>query len=186
MKLLMAALLLCLTTLPAHANKCAALAPTNTQNIDDGFKEEIDGELKGILGKLTGGTLNIDGEYRKIETDELRGYPDANKLYVWQSIIYLACVGHDLNVNINELVTLYFNGPSGNSNTGIFKVLVCTGQFEYNCPGPHNLFYTCRYMPSDEEIADKVCARGPPKVLRLKTIGGNKCGYALIEVTCNQ
>jgi hypothetical protein len=66
-----------------------------------------------------------------------------------------------------------------------FKVIVCTGQNESSCAGPHNVFYTCGYYGTDEEIAAKVCQNGPPKVLRLHTKSGNRCGYALIEVTCN-
>ena len=64
------------------------------------------------------------------------------------------------------------------------KKIVCTGQYEGNCPGAHDIFYTCGYYGSDTEIAAKVCQGIKAGALRLKTVGGNKCGYALIEVTC--
>ena len=51
-------------------------------------------------------------EYRRIETDELKDYPEADKIYVWQRIIYLACVDPDLKIDINELFKLYLLGPS--------------------------------------------------------------------------
>jgi hypothetical protein len=106
-----AALLLVLTALPAKADKCDHLAPQNAQNVDESFKGKIDGELKGIISRLAGGAASIEGEYRKIEVDELRNYPDSNKLYVWDKIIYLACVSPDLKIDINELFKLYLSGP---------------------------------------------------------------------------
>jgi hypothetical protein len=65
-----------------------------------------------------------------------------------------------------------------------FKKTVCTGEYEASCAGPHDIFYTCGSFGSDDEIAAKVC-QVPSKALRLNTRGGNHCGYALIEVTCN-
>lgn len=62
--------------------------------------------------------------------------------------------------------------------------VVCTGEIEGNCPGAHDIFYTCGYFGSDEQIADGVCKGIKSGALRLKTVGGNHCGYALIQVTC--
>ena len=46
--------------LPANADeKCERLAPTNAQNMDDSFKGKIDGEIKGILSRLAGGSASI-------------------------------------------------------------------------------------------------------------------------------
>ena len=98
--------------LPARADKCDALEPTNAQGIDEEFKGKIDGEIKGLLGRIAGGAASIEGEYKKIETDELQNYPDSNRLYVWQRIIYLACVSPDLNININDLFKLYLSPPA--------------------------------------------------------------------------
>lgn len=66
------------------------------------------------------------------------------------------------------------------------KKIVCTGEKEGNCPGAHDIFYTCGYFGSDEEIAKKICAFYKEGHIRLKTVGGNKCGYSLIEITCSQ
>jgi hypothetical protein len=62
--------------------------------------------------------------------------------------------------------------------------IVCTGEFEANCPGAHDIFYTCGYFGSDQQIADRVCEGIKSGALRLKTVGGNMCGYSLIQVTC--
>lgn len=67
-----------------------------------------------------------------------------------------------------------------------FKRIACTGQYEGSCPGRHDIFYTCDYIPgSDAQIAAQMCQGSPSKALRINTVGGNKCGYALIEITCN-
>jgi hypothetical protein len=60
---------------------------------------------------------------------------------------------------------------------------VCTGEYEANCAGAHDAFFTCGYFGSDDEIAAQIC-KGPSKAVRVNTKGGNKCGYSLIEVTC--
>ena len=105
-----------LTAFPAYADKCDALVPTNAQSIDEGFKGKADGEVKGLLGKLAGGAASIDGEYRKLVSDELQHYPEANKLYVWQRIMYLACISPDLKIDANDLFRLDPNRASGNSS----------------------------------------------------------------------
>jgi hypothetical protein len=66
------------------------------------------------------------------------------------------------------------------------KKIVCTGEHEQNCPGVHDLFYTCGYFGSDQQIAERVCSGIKAGALRLKTVGGNMCGYSLIEVSCTR
>jgi hypothetical protein len=112
MKFLLVAALFILSALPANADKCDALAPTNAQVIDEEFKGKVEGEIKGLASRLVGGAASIDGLYRKIETDDLKNYPESNKLYVWQRIIYLACLDPDQKIDINELSKLYLNGPA--------------------------------------------------------------------------
>ena len=111
MRAFLAVLLLCLSALPAKADKCDALAPTNAQNVDENFKGKIEGEIKGVVAKLAGGGASIDGEFRKIETDQLKNYPESDKLYVWQRIIYLACINPDSKIDINHLFYLYVKMP---------------------------------------------------------------------------
>jgi hypothetical protein len=65
------------------------------------------------------------------------------------------------------------------------KKIVCTGASEGNCPGPHDIFYTCGNFGTDQEIAERICTKIRSGYVRLKTVSGNMCGYALIEVTCH-
>jgi hypothetical protein len=46
-----------------------------------------------------------------LTADALKIYPDSNKLYVWQRIIYLVCVNPDIKIDINQLSELYLRGP---------------------------------------------------------------------------
>jgi hypothetical protein len=63
--------------------------------------------------------------------------------------------------------------------------IACTGEYEGNCPGAHDAFYQCGYTPPDDQIASQICKGAPSKAVRLKTLGGNRCGYSLIQVTCD-
>lgn len=112
MKLIIAIFLLCFATFPVSAeDKCDALKPTNAQDVDEAFKGKMEGEIKGVLSRLAGGAASIDGEYTKLTTDELKNYPESNKLYVWQRIIYLVCINPDTKIDVNELLKLYMNPP---------------------------------------------------------------------------
>src|ERR1700730_17797986 len=72
----------------------------------------------------------------------------------------------------------YFTGPSPDP----VKKIVCTGAVEAHCPGGHDIFYTCGYFGSDQQIAEGICKGLKSGHVRLKTVGGDHCGYSLIEV----
>ena len=63
--------------------------------------------------------------------------------------------------------------------------IICTGEFESQCAGPHGFFYTCGYFGSDDQLASQVCGQPSATSLRLNTKSGNRCGYALIQATCH-
>jgi hypothetical protein len=64
------------------------------------------------------------------------------------------------------------------------KKIVCTGEKEQNCPGAHDIFYLCGYFGTDQQIADDICRGRNSSHIRTNTTDGGRCGYALIEVTC--
>jgi hypothetical protein len=112
MKLTIATALLCLATFPVNADdKCDALKPQNAQDVDENFKGTIEGEIKGVLSRLAGGAADVKGEYRKLVTDKLKDYPDSDKLYVWDRILYLACITPGMKIDINSLFQLFMRGP---------------------------------------------------------------------------
>lgn len=81
-------------------------------------------------------------------------------------------------------IVLMLLSPRFHAEASQIKKIVCTGEYENNCPGTHDIFYTCGYFGSDEEIAKNICAGIKAGHIRLKTVGGNHCGYSLIEVSC--
>lgn len=91
--------------------ECAGLTPKGGEEITESFKGSIEGEVEGIVAKLAGGSASIEGEYLRLETDTLKDYPEANKVFVWQSIIYLACVRPDAGIDINRLFEMWLTGP---------------------------------------------------------------------------
>jgi hypothetical protein len=100
-----------LAVLPAKADKCDALKPTGAQNISGEISGKIEGDISGLIKRIAGGSASIEGVYRTIVTDTLRNYPDSSKLYVWQRIIYLACINPDQKNDISELSKLYLSPP---------------------------------------------------------------------------
>lgn len=59
---------------------------------------------------------------------------------------------------------------------------VCTGEFETGCTGDHDAFVACG-ASVDDEVRAKMCP-GEFKLRSVSSVGGNRCGYGLIEVTC--
>jgi hypothetical protein len=77
--------------------------------------------------------------------------------------------------------------PKASEPAQAIRRVVCTGEFERACAGPHDLFIQCR-PPPDPQIGAQVCTamgRKNSTTNRLNTKGGNNCGYALIEVLCS-
>ena len=109
MRLILAAAIAALASGALADDRCDPLKPDSAANVTDSFKGKVEGDIKGVVSKFVGASADIAGEFEHLQEDTLKDYPDANKLYVWQRIIYLACV--DSNVDVNHLFELYLNGP---------------------------------------------------------------------------
>jgi hypothetical protein len=97
---------------PEAVAMCKALAPSDTQDVSESFKGKVEGKLDGLISRLAGGVAAIEGEYSKLAKDTLKDYPESHKLYVWQKLIYLACVNNSAIIDINELAKAYLVGPT--------------------------------------------------------------------------
>jgi hypothetical protein len=67
-----------------------------------------------------------------------------------------------------------------------YSKVACIGQYEGACPriASHDSWIGCAPIP-DAQIASQLCAGSNViSSRRLITIGGNRCGYALVEATC--
>ena len=100
-----------LATAARAQDECAALAPKGGEDLSEEFKGKILGEVEGVVAKLAGGRATIVGEYKRLQKDTLKDYPEPNKLFAWQTIIFLACVRPEANIDVSELFRLFLSGP---------------------------------------------------------------------------
>ena len=67
---------------------------------------------------------------------------------------------------------------------------LCIGEYEKNCPQPHDVFATCYADP--DVVADNTCAitvQGsrtavPHRLIRQSSQSGNRCGYEIYLIEC--
>jgi hypothetical protein len=161
----------CLDQAAAFSERiCGEISRGGTSNLVSG-SGELTVKAKGIIARMfgvAGGNAKVDAvtsSYQNVVREEL-----AKELKDTR-----ACKERMVSVAIQQQIC---------NKQAVMKT-VCTGEFENNCPGPsHDIFYTCGYFGSDKQIAENICEGIKEGHVRLKTVGGNKCGYALIEVTC--
>ena len=91
--------------------ECAALEPTDDNNINTSVRGDIDGALEGLVGRLAGGSINLEGAYSNYVRDNLYDHPNRDKAYAWQRLLYLACLRPDSNIDLNHLLELMIIGP---------------------------------------------------------------------------
>jgi len=75
----------------AYAVDCNDLKPIPPTDQDKALTVKIDGEINGLLSKIAGGKINSEGSYRNIASNVLPKFPDANKLYMWERVLYIQC-----------------------------------------------------------------------------------------------
>jgi hypothetical protein len=73
-------------------DSCSALRPNPPRDISQEIVGKIDGRLDGLAKRLLSIGGNIDGTYREVSKDVLKDYPNADKLYIWGSTLYIYCV----------------------------------------------------------------------------------------------
>jgi hypothetical protein len=76
------------------------------------------------------------------------------------------------------------SAPASQPSAPASKRVICTGEIEGNCPAAHDIYLPCA-SGSDQQIADNVCRKAGSQNSRRLTVGGNRCGYAIIDVTCS-
>lgn len=70
---------------------CKPLEPRGGEQSDTRFEGRVEGAVDGLFAKIAGVNLDIEGAYRDIQQDVLKEYPDADRLYIWERLIYLQC-----------------------------------------------------------------------------------------------
>ncbi|MDP1582550.1 MAG: hypothetical protein Q8M18_03890 [Bradyrhizobium sp.] len=74
------------------ADMCDPLKPNPARNISQEIKGKIDAKVDGFAKRLIMIGGNIDGTVRDVSNDVLKDYPNADKLYVWDRVLYIFCI----------------------------------------------------------------------------------------------
>ena len=113
------AALLCLGA-PAFAQDCGPPRPSQPVNTEVADKTKADANV--LLKSLGSGA--IENDYRRIQADVLSQYPNADRVHVWDSFVYMLC-------------TLLRSSPSLSEAEKLdrYQVLVDTWRTERPSPG---------------------------------------------------
>ena len=76
---------------PAAAFDCSDLKPTPPKNESTSFTGKLDASVDGFFAKLASVGTKVEGTYNKVATDVLAEIPNADKLYMWERVLYLNC-----------------------------------------------------------------------------------------------
>jgi hypothetical protein len=75
----------------AAAVRCDGLQPIPPQNTDQHFTGKLNVAVDGWFAKLAkvGGTA--EGTYQEVANNVLPNFPQADRLYMWERVLYLKC-----------------------------------------------------------------------------------------------
>ena len=86
------ALLLIVRMTPAGAaDLCGRLQPLPPQNTDRSYTGKLTAAVDGWFAKLARVNGGAEGTYHDISQNVLPQFPDADRLYVWDRVIFLKC-----------------------------------------------------------------------------------------------
>jgi len=109
----------CLAT--AHAAiRCDDLRPLPPQNTDQTYTGKLNAAVDGWFAKIAKVGGGAEGTYRDVSHYVLPEFPQADRLYVWERVIYLKCEliadSQDLSTNeklhaVDQLATEFNSSP---------------------------------------------------------------------------
>jgi hypothetical protein len=73
------------------ADMCDNLKPNPARNTSQEIVGKIDAKIGGLAQRLFTGGATVDGALRDVSTDVLKNYPNADKLYIWDRLLYFYC-----------------------------------------------------------------------------------------------
>jgi hypothetical protein len=74
------------------ADMCDPLKPNSPRDTSQEIVGKIDAKVEGLAKRLFAGGASIDGTVRDASNDVLKDYPNADKLYVWDRVLYMFCI----------------------------------------------------------------------------------------------
>jgi hypothetical protein len=76
---------------PAAAIECTDLKPLPPKNENTSFTGKLDASVDGFFAKLASVGTKVEGTYHQVATNVLAEIPNADKLYMWERVLYLNC-----------------------------------------------------------------------------------------------
>jgi hypothetical protein len=80
-----------LSVSPAAALDCSPLAPLPPKDTNVTFNGKIDAAVDGLFAKLASVGAKVEGRYEEVSKTVLKEFPNADKVYMWERVIFLQC-----------------------------------------------------------------------------------------------
>jgi hypothetical protein len=89
---------------PVLAADCSDVKPIQPQNSDSTLSGGLDVTVEGLFKKLLSTHGDIEGTYRNVITNILPQFPNADRVYVWERVLFLECqfMNEDKNMTSSE------------------------------------------------------------------------------------
>lgn len=91
MRLLPLGIAAVLSAPPALALDCTPLTPQPPKDTTQSFTGKLDASVDGFFAKLASVGTKVEGTYVDVAKNVLVEYPEANKLYMWERVLFLQC-----------------------------------------------------------------------------------------------
>jgi hypothetical protein len=115
---------------PAMAFDCSPLKPQPPKDTAQNFSGKLDASLDGLFARLASVGTKVEGTYSEVAKNILTQFPNADKLYMWERVLYLQCgllneakdmTSKDKLQQVGELYQKFNSPPPGQptlTNTG--------------------------------------------------------------------
>ena len=168
------------------------------ENVPSSIQQSLSGDVEGKAQAFTKllGDASLKGKVDASKAEIYQKYQNLDKSQIDKYMIWISCqtINEDRMLKSSEKLELFMNVykaietpplPPPPPKPQPYTVVICTGEHEKECAGGHSIFKTCGSFGDDNAEAAAACKGARYRATRLNTKGGNKCGYNLIEATCN-
>jgi hypothetical protein len=76
---------------PALAVDCSDLKPLPPKDSTTSFVGKLDASVDGFFAKLAAVNSKVEGTYTDVSKNVLAEFPSADKLYMWERVLFLEC-----------------------------------------------------------------------------------------------
>jgi hypothetical protein len=91
MRRLVSGAIACIASTTANAVDCNDLKPIPPKDSTTSFTGKLDASVDGFFAKLASVGTKVEGTYTDVATNVLKDLPQADKLYMWERVLFLEC-----------------------------------------------------------------------------------------------